>query len=408
MLEGPGICHHFLPGDLPNVPTCKNQVSWGINFCLQRHGSAGGPGEWPPLNPIPATTMGGPKDALTSLASFLASSFPSTAASSIHHSGVSHLSTFHGTCRLKSKIMGSRGIFLPSSSKVSGNPLRKEATVSFSSGGSSKSEPLPSDPSLSCVLGPAEWLGAGCSSNQTWQHLFFCPSLLSLWQSLLLDLALNLEWFLVQLNLSISSSRVATAASTFWWAVHTMARLCSMESLFLLLWGALLPEEWEPPGWGCAAASGVFSSSHLGLSGREAITSSSKAGSPGGDPGSLCNLYTSKYISSSSSLVVSGPTSWTVGMPASGFNWGMFCWQPWWMIHSASFCPSIVACLNISYNTTKWWGLSSAQLPWIPRNNSTSITLSISHTGFRSSMDCCFATWNFSHLLRYLATISLW
>ena len=123
---------------------------------------------------------------------------PGTADSSIHQSGVSHLSAFHGTHRLKSKIAGSRGIFLPSSSEVSGNPCRKEATISFSSGSSSKSEPLPLDPSSpGCVLGSADWLGAGSSANQTWWHLFFCPSPLSLWQSLLLDLALNWEWFLV-------------------------------------------------------------------------------------------------------------------------------------------------------------------------------------------------------------------
>ena len=90
---------------------------------------------------------GSPKDALTFLASCLAPSFPGTANSSIHHSGVSHLSALHGTHRLKSKIVGPRGIFSPSSSEVSSNPCRKEATVSFSSGGSFKSEPLPSDPS---------------------------------------------------------------------------------------------------------------------------------------------------------------------------------------------------------------------------------------------------------------------
>ena len=173
----------------------------------------------------------------------------------------------------------------------------------------------PSDPSSpGCVLGSADWLGAGSSANSTWWHLFFCPSLLGLWQSLLLDLALNWEWFLVQLSLLISSSRVATVANSFWWAVRTMARLRTTELSFLLLWRVLLLEEWEPPGWGCTAASGVLSSSSLfGWSGTEAITSLSMAGSPGGDPGSLCNLYTSKYISSSSFLVVSGPTSWSSG-----------------------------------------------------------------------------------------------
>ena len=72
----------------------------------------GEPGGWPPLNPVPTTHHGSPKDALTSLASFLASSFPGTADSSIHQSGVSHLSAFHGTHRLKPRIVGSGGVFL--------------------------------------------------------------------------------------------------------------------------------------------------------------------------------------------------------------------------------------------------------------------------------------------------------
>ena len=135
------------------------------------------------------------KDALTSLASFLASSFPGIADSSIHQSGVSHLSAFYGTHRLKSRIAGSEDVFLPSSSEVSGNPCRKEATIRFSSGGSSKSEPLPSDPSSpGGFLGSADWLGAGSSANLTWWCLLFCPSPLGLWQSLLLDLPLDCEW----------------------------------------------------------------------------------------------------------------------------------------------------------------------------------------------------------------------
>ena len=387
----------------------KIESAGSMNFCLQRHGGAGGVWRVASLEPNSCSCCGSLKDALTSLASFLWSSFPGTADSSIHYSGVSHLSAFHGTHRLKSKTVGSGRVFLPSSSKVSSDPLRKEATVGFSSSGSSKSEPPPLDPSsLSCVLGLVEWLGAGCSSNWTWQCLFFCPSLLGLWQSLLLDLALDWEWFLEQLSLSISSSRVATMASTFWWAIHTMTRLHSTESSFLLLWGVLLLEEWKPSEWGCAGAAGAFSSSHPWWSGREDSTSLSMAGSPGGDPGSLCSLYTSNYISSSSSLVISSPTSWTADMPTSGFIWGMFCQQPQQMIHSASFCPLTAACLNISYNKTRWWGLYSAHLSWSHRKCSTSIILSISLTSFCSSVAHCFTTWNLSHLFWYPATSNLW
>ena len=174
MLEGPSICHHFLLGDFPNVPTSKYWVSWQHEFCLWRHHGAGGAWRVASFEPNSHSCHGSLKDALTSLTSFLWSSFPGTADSSIHHSGVSHLSAFHGTHRPNSKTAGSRGIFSPSSSKVCSEPLRKEATIGFSSAGSSKSEPPPLDPSsLSCDLGLVEWLGAGCSLNWTWWCLFF-------------------------------------------------------------------------------------------------------------------------------------------------------------------------------------------------------------------------------------------
>ena len=168
------------------------------------------------LTPNSCICCGSPKDAHTSLASFLQSSIPGTVDNSVHHSGVLHLSAFHGTHWLNSKTVGSGGILLPSSSEVSSNPLRKEATASFSSSGSSKSESLPLVPSSpGPVFRSVGWLGAGWSSNCTWQHLLFCSSLLCPWWSLLLDLALGSEQFWVQFSLSISSSRVATMASTF-------------------------------------------------------------------------------------------------------------------------------------------------------------------------------------------------
>ena len=105
-------------------------------------------GAWRVASPAPNSCIccGSLKDACTSLASFLQSSIPGTVNSLVHHSGVSHLLAFHGTHWLNSKTAGSRGISLSSSSEVSGDPLRKEATAGFSSGGSSKSEPLPLDP----------------------------------------------------------------------------------------------------------------------------------------------------------------------------------------------------------------------------------------------------------------------
>ena len=133
---------------------------------------------------ISCSHCGSLKDALTCLASFLVLSSPGTVDSYIHQWGVLHLSTFHGTHSAKSKMVGSSGIFSPSSSDVSGDPHRKEATAGFSSSGSPKSESLPSDPSLpDSISGLVDRLGAGSFTKLTWQCLFFCPSPLDLWQS---------------------------------------------------------------------------------------------------------------------------------------------------------------------------------------------------------------------------------
>ena len=131
---------------------CMQRLSWlgALNLFLQRHGSAGGAWRVASLESNSRNCYGSMKDALTSLASLLASSLPSMANSSSHQSGVSHLSAFHGTHWPKSIMSGSGGIFSPSLSEVSGDPCRKEATVGFSSGSSSKSEPLPLDPSSPC------------------------------------------------------------------------------------------------------------------------------------------------------------------------------------------------------------------------------------------------------------------
>ena len=253
MLEGPCICYHFLLGYLPDVSTCKNGIRWGINFCLWRHGGTGGPWRVDSPGSNSCNHHGSPKDVLTSLDSFLVSSFSGTADSSLHQSRVSHLSASQETHRLESEIASSGGVFLPSLSKVSSDPHRKEATIGFSSGHSSKSEPLPSDPSSPCgvlgladVLGSVDWLGAGSSANLTWRHLLFCPSPLGLWWSLLLDLSWDFEQAWVQLSLLISSSKVATAAKAFWWVLHMVAKFLSIELSLLSQWGALFLDEWEP------------------------------------------------------------------------------------------------------------------------------------------------------------------
>ena len=262
-----------------------------INLHLQRHGSAGGAWRLASLIPNSHVCCGSQKEAHTSLASFLQSSIPGTIDNSVHQSRVWHFLAFHGTHWLSSKTMGSGGILSPSSSEVSSNPLRKEATTGFSSSGSSRSELSPVAPSSP---GPAfwsvGWLGAGWSSNCTWWHLLFHSSLLCPWWSLLLDLALSSEWFQVQFSLSISSSRVAAVASAFWWASCTVAGLLSTELSLFPFWGMLLLEEWGSLGWGLTVAADAFSSLYPWWSSREDSTSSSSTGSQGGDPGSLCSL----------------------------------------------------------------------------------------------------------------------
>ena len=69
----------------------------GINFCLQRHDSAGGAWRVASLAPNSCIHCGSLKDACTSLASFLQLSLPGTVNSLVHHSRVSHLLAFHGT-----------------------------------------------------------------------------------------------------------------------------------------------------------------------------------------------------------------------------------------------------------------------------------------------------------------------
>ena len=116
--------------------------------------------------------------------------------------------------------------------------------------------------------------------------------------------------FWVWLNLSISSLRVTTVASTFWWASHMVARLLSTKLSLFPFWRALLLKGWGSSWMGpCCGCRCSLPPLCPWWSSREDSTSSSNAGSPGGDPGSLCSLSTSRYSSCSSSLEVSGPTS---------------------------------------------------------------------------------------------------
>ena len=79
-------------------------------------------------------------------------------------------------------------------------------------------------------------------------------------------------------------------ARVFWWASHMVARLLSTELSPFSFWGAQLLEGWGSARQGLTVTADVLYSLHPWQSLREDSTSSSNAGSQGGDPGSLCSL----------------------------------------------------------------------------------------------------------------------
>ena len=113
-------------------------------------------------------------------------------------------------------MTGSRGIPSPSSLEVSSNPLKKDATTSPSSSGSSRSEPLavaPSSPDPD--FGPEGQLGVGGlqtapGGTSSSAPPYYVPSGPCSWISPSLP-----GGFQVQLSLSSFSSRVAAVASIY-------------------------------------------------------------------------------------------------------------------------------------------------------------------------------------------------
>ena len=291
MLEGPGICYCFLLGDFSNVPAGIDGFGRWHKLLLMK--AWWHRGAWRLASSICNSLIlcRSRNKACTSLASLFWSSTSGTADNSAHQLGVSHLSAFHSTHWLNSVTVGSRGILSSSSSEVPVDPLKKDATSGPSSSGSSRSEPsAAAASSLDSVLGLEGQLGAGCSSNCTWQSLFFCSTLLCSMWSLLLDLTLTSRQVQVQLNLSISPLRAATAASAFGWATCTMAKLLSTKLSPFSFWEALLLKGWGSASQDLVVVADAPSSLCPWQSLREDTTSSSNAGSPGGDPGSLCSL----------------------------------------------------------------------------------------------------------------------
>ena len=190
-------------------------------------------------------------------------------------------------------------------------------------------------------------------------------------------------------------------ARVFWWASLMLAKLLSTEASILPLPGVLLHGGQVSGDWDLMAVSGAPFCFHPWWSSKEDTTSSISSGSPGGDPSSLCCLYTSRYRDLVSSLLVWGLTSWMADMSTSGSSFGNSCQQPQQTIHSASFCPWSAACQNISYSIIRQWGLSASHLFCPSRNSSMSITLSVSQTDKPSLAACPLAARALSLLLPY-------
>ena len=185
-----------------------------------------------------------------------------------------------------------------------------------------------------------------------------------------------------------------------------LARLLSTKASLLPLLGVLLPGGWMSVDRDLSAVSGAFCFCPW-WSSKEDTTSSISSVSLGGDPSSLCCLYTSRYKDWISSLLVWWPTNWMADTSASGSSFGNSCWCPQQTIHSAFFCPWSAACQNISYSIIRQWGLSASHLVCPSRNRSTSITLSVSWTDKPSLAAHPLAARALSLLLPHICTNNL-
>ena len=196
-------------------------------------------------------------------------------------------------------------------------------------------------------------------------------------------------------------------ARAFWWASLMLSKLLSTEASLLPLLGVLLLGGQVSVYGDFRAISGVFFCFHPWQSSKEDSTSSISSDSLGGDPGSLCCLYTSRYRDWISSLLVWGPTSWMTHMSAFRSSFSNSYQWPWQTVCSASFHPWSAVCQNISYSIIRQWGLSACHLVCPSRNSSMSITLSASQTDKLSLVAHPLVARALSLLLPYFCTNNL-
>ena len=167
--------------------------------------------------------------------------------SSIHQLGVSHFPTFHWTNSAKSSTWWALVVsphphcLMSLVTPIGRRPLLVPTLA------------VPPNQHL-CLWTPHCLMASqGRQDQLTWQHPLFLPLSLDLQQSRLLDLTLNHKWALIQVSLSISSSKVAVVDSTLWCTMCILVRLLSTK-LSCSQWGFLLLDGWEFPGLGWTRA----------------------------------------------------------------------------------------------------------------------------------------------------------
>ena len=211
-----------------------------------------------------------------------------------------------GSTQLSKSSTGGSGedLFLSSSSDLPPGSCRKWLTSGPNSGRASRSKSRRTSSSSSNSGTPQgsavfKERGRGSPLATPSSNLLFCPWILCLWQSQLLEWVWASHWLQVMdwLSCYISSSKVATVARASQWASLTLARPLSAEVSLPPSWGfapqrARCQLDQFPP-----SSIMVHPPSAPGQSFSEdtisAASSSIHSSSHGEDPGSLLGLYTS-------------------------------------------------------------------------------------------------------------------
>ena len=143
-------------------------------------------------------------------------------------------------------------------------------------------------------------------------------------------------------------------------------------------------------------------------SSKEDTTSSISSGSLGGDPSSLCCLYTSRYKDWISSLLVWGPTNWMVDTSASESSFGNSYWWPQQICLLHLLLPLVCGVSEHFIEHHEVVGAICLPLGLSSRNSSMSITHSASWTDKPSLTAHPLVARALSLLLPYFCINNLW